>query len=402
MNRDKNRLEKVKNDRIELLKRVKSSLSNNKDSLNNTIDSINKVIEMDDSCVKKLDAISKSQELIASLIEELMSAESIKDVEKLRNKVNYLINKIKKEIKSRNISEDSIEEYKEKVSYLRKDISKYIRYLKRNNNILKIENMLKNHANLSEEELKELKKLLKGEIRYNTRNLKEETKKKEESLEEFLFPKRKVTPEIGLESVESLKEFLFPNSGNTEEKKKLIDDSLSDILPKCEIPEKKDFNFDFLFKDTDEKAAKKATEKPVDDTVMEEYYDKMNEYLKERADIFSVRYKIRDTYEYSSSAFANFVNLFRNIPIYIMNRAKIKDMISDTRVFYRGGDLLGYIEYTKKRNSILTGLKCLFSKSYLFRREGQYLNIHNNCSEWLIDFCEQNDLKIPLTFKKAN
>jgi hypothetical protein len=56
----------------------------------------------------------KVQELITSLIEDIINAKDETEINKIRKRLNYYINKIKKELKKREISEKDIEDYIEK------------------------------------------------------------------------------------------------------------------------------------------------------------------------------------------------------------------------------------------------------------------------------------------------
>ena len=62
--------------------------------------------------------------------------------------------------------------------------------------------------------------------------------------------------------------------------------------------------------------------------------------------------------------------------------------------FYAGADFIGFIEYTRRQNSIRQGLKSIFNKAYLYSREGYYLNNHDYCSKWIMRFCHARDLDI--------
>lgn len=321
MNRDSQRLEKIKADRLELLKRVRESINKNGNGLSESIIDINEIIALDSINMKKIDSLEKAQELVASLVEQVIDAQSDEDVIKLRNKLNYLINKVKEEIKRRNVDEEDLIFYNNKLSYLRKDIAKYVRYLKRESIIAEIEDKLKNYNELTTEDKKRLKKLLRNERKYTTRNMKNDSHNKSERKSKSVV----------------------------ENKKK--------------------------------------------------YDDEVEEYLDNKVNSFNQIYGIRETYEYSDSKFDNIKTFFKNIPIYIKNKRKIKYMNVDMNVFYNGSDLVGYAEYTKRRNSIKTGLKFLFNKSYLYSEEGKYLNLHDKCYKWLYNFYTEREMYCPLMLK---
>ena len=76
----------------------------------------------------------------------------------------------------------------------------------------------------------------------------------------------------------------------------------------------------------------------------------------------------------------------KNLPKYVGNKRAIRAMIRDYNYFYRGKDLLNYIEYSSKRNSIMRGLKQVFSKSYLSNHENECLNNHDMCLDWVREY----------------
>ena len=68
MKNDSVRLEKIKADRIELLKRVKESISNNNNILDEEINTLNDIIALDNECMERLDSIEKAKELCLGVI----------------------------------------------------------------------------------------------------------------------------------------------------------------------------------------------------------------------------------------------------------------------------------------------------------------------------------------------
>ena len=96
MNNDLTRLEKIKSERKELLNKIKESLNNNKCEYCDSLTEITSLIDYDDKSIKKYEAVVKSQELISKLIMEVLNSKNPEDIIKLRNKINYLINKVKK------------------------------------------------------------------------------------------------------------------------------------------------------------------------------------------------------------------------------------------------------------------------------------------------------------------
>ena len=90
------------------------------------------------------------------------------------------------------------------------------------------------------------------------------------------------------------------------------------------------------------------------------------------------------------SVSGDLLKLVQNVPIYIHNRGRSNRMISDTR-YYSGSDFIGYIDYLKKKSSVKFALKMIFDKSYFNSLEGQCLNNHDKCVEWVLDYCDRSD-----------
>ena len=367
MVREDKRISEIKEQRKELLFRVKESITTNNDKVTRSNEDILWLLDLYDKNSKKYEAIVKAQELILNLTKEIAECNDVEQIMTIRNKLNYYIRKIKSELNSRNIDGRIVDEYYNNVSYLRKDIAKYIRYLKRNDNILEIERLNRNINNLSAEDREKLRKLLRNEKRYNNNNLnpkkvnKKNKKSKlsimdELSREPLIFTNNADNNDFKIDSIfgSDTLEFHFSNEGR---KKNIIDE------------------FD--------------TEKAIIDFVPE----KMDEeaYLSGRVNMYSKKYGIEDTYQYDDSFGKCLINLFRNIPIYVANKSRIKYMKRDHQTYYSGSDLTGYIEYIKKQSSIGYALKSIFSKSYLYSREGQYLNNQKKCASWIREFCDNQE-----------
>ncbi len=113
--------------------------------------------------------------------------------------------------------------------------------------------------------------------------------------------------------------------------------------------------------------------------------------LNEKVTTHKKQYKILNTYKYGNSIVKNIKFFIQNIPVYLVNKCRIDNMEVAYSRYYHGVDLGGYIRYSKKRNSILYGLRSALSKSYLNAKENQYLNNHEMCANWLIEYCKSID-----------
>lgn len=360
------RIKKINKDHEELLKRVKASLLQNRDLVDDEINHLKEVLEKEDNNVKQYNAIIQAQNLIVSLTEEILACNSIDDIINIRKKLNYYINKIKTILAKRNVSESTITNYQEKVSSLRKDIAKYIRYLKRDNNLSMIQELHDKGDQMTLEELRTLKKAITKEIAYNKRNL------------------------VKNQEVKSLLPvpISFPNL--TE--KRIIEQPLRfDIWP--EKREEIDPNA-FSIKLPDEEVRTIGTHQlTIDDKI---------HFFERSAHKFTEQYHVIPTHDYQKAKVGrNIVTFFQNLPRYFHNKKLLKVIRKDYMIYYRGCDLVSYMEYIRQRNSIRHGLKCIFDQSYLSSEEVARLNSHEQCSIWLLNFCNERNLDLPVQYIKA-
>jgi len=363
------RISKIKEERHLLLNMVNDSIKNNGSVVADDVMMISEVLDYDEKNIKKYEAIVNAQELIVNLTKEITDAKNEEEIIAIRKKLNYYINKIKNEIKKRNINPEYLEKYQNSISYLRKDIAKYIRFLKRANTICEIENLNSNYESLSEEDKEKLKKLLRTEARYNHRNL---------NYKEKTNSKPKDNKNISHEGME--KRVLEQNNTQKDEK-----------IPETNKQEKNTIGGLDIDKFVD--TVKKAAENSIISDV---------EYLEKRIKDYNISYRIDTTYDYSKSIFVDIVSMIKNIPIYLQNQKKIKYMEQESERFYRGADLISYIAYLKQKNSIRQALKSVFNRTYLYSSEGQLLNNHEECAKWLMDYCQRESLQInPLKRAKS-
>ena len=333
-----NRIEKIENmklDRLELYRLVKESISNNNISYRNDTEELTKALYEEEQTSKKYSSIVKAQELVVSLSQEIMEAKTPEEIIALRKKLNYYINKIKTEIKKRNISEEELSKYQDNASHLRKDISTLLRYSKREVKLNEIDE-LNSRENLSKEDKKYLGKLISTERRYNRVNLHPEIYKKPKKKKENNF----------------LKELSFK-------------------LEKSPVPV---YRSEFLQQDA-----------PIEE---------IENYVEEKVSCFRQQYNIEDSREYSGSKIKNLFIFFQNIPVILRNRKKIQSMVVAHNIFYSGDDLGSYIEYMSRKNSIRNNIRNILSRSYLLSDESKYLNDHTKCVEWIIDYCKYYDLTL--------
>ncbi len=351
MNKDKNldRINRIKEERKLLLTEVKDSINNSNEEVINNISEIKELLNYDEESIKKYNAICEAQELIESLTKEIVNAKSHEEVIEIRKKLNYYINKVKNECKKRNISEEDYNKYYSNITDLRKNIAKYIRYLKRESNINHIDELNSNYDNLSSEEKQDLNKAIKLERNYNTRQLN---------------PKEKEVKEEELTDSERLQRLLsesFKKEGTSPL-------SMGELTIESSNQE-------------------------------EDTYSSDREYIDTKVTDFSRRYKTYKTHHYNHSLPGNIVSFIKNVPIYKKNQKTIRRMMFDYEHFYHGDDFNSYIAYQANNNSIKEGLKSIFKHSSLYNKENLYLDTHNRCINWILHYIRHNNLE--LNYNKA-
>lgn len=373
MNRDGIRIEKIKSDHAELLKMVRNSIIENKGQVSESIKDVISVLDFDEKCIKRQEATLKAQELVESLTNEILEAKTKEEVFEIRKKLNYNINKIKAEIKKRNIDEKYLNDYQAKITYLRKDIAKYIRFLKREDNIMEIDRMYSNYKKLNLEELSTLKKALSKEVNYNRRNIKEFKEPKEVvSYEEEKVENEEIVAEVEIDESE--------NPFKLESQKEELQEMPFSIKKDSPAPRRPGYYFEKSIRNVE--------------------FPEVETYLKSRIKSYNIQYGILPTEDYNKGKLSeNIIHFIHNIPKYNHNKKIIKQMKSDYHQYYRGSDFKSYIEYLKKRNSIKEGLKCIFSRTHLY--SNNTLIEHEKCSMWLYEFCRRNGMDIVFQKEKT-
>lgn len=344
------KIEKINNERILMLNMVKNRIAEDNMFLSLSLDKVVSILNLDEQNIKEYTSINKAKLLIFELTEQIAMTTTLEDVIKLRKKINYYINKIKKELVRRNVSTEILDEMFCNVTFLRKNISMYIRFLRKDSTLKEILALYENVNDLSSNDVLRLKKLATNELNYNKRNLK--------SMENNQKGKLKKTEKgsLSLESkedddafdIDKLKQFLV-SLGNSELKS---DESshMSQNLVQSET------------------------------------------YLLSQVSQYFLKYNFADLISYENNIFKNFVILLRNIKKYNWNQKVLKCADRDYNVFYHGEDFAGFIAYSKKRNSLITALAIIFACSHLSKREIECLNNHNLCQEWIREFYFQQSL----------
>jgi hypothetical protein len=103
---------------------------------------------------------------------------------------------------------------------------------------------------------------------------------------------------------------------------------------------------------------------------------------------FDSMYILGEIQSYERKLISNIGTFFLNLPMYKKNYSIIKNAKSDYNR-YGCPYLPEFIEYHKKRNSILLALEMIFIGSHLSKREMECLFAHNKCMDWILEFYGQ-------------
>ena len=443
MNNYVDKIVAIKENEKKLLEFVKNKITDENNIFNLNTRNIVDVLTHDEKMVKKYEAVVKAQELIAEYTERIKNSNNVDEIVELRKELNKCINKVKKEMINRGFDDIEINNYCEDIKKYRKTISENLRYLKREEKIKEIEDLNNNFDNLNEEELLRLKKLVKNEMSYGKRNInkylnpeikntivketnvvKEEKRDFKEELEkifppkeniekkstlkeelEKLFPKKE-TPKTGCKYIKDDLEKLFPSKENDEEKSTLKEE-LEKTQPKVGSKYIKDLMDEEDNKETKEskiekkeKMNKLLSSLPSTGTLTIKTYDSLHDFLNSQVNNFEDRYRIKKHEVYTKNPIKNIVIFTKNIPIIANNKNKVKLMVRDYNLFFKRSELIGYCEYTRKNNSLLSNMKKIISGNSLKEKEAYYASEHENCINWIIEFCKNNNLAIK--YEKAS
>ena len=312
MNKYEEKINTIKETEKYLLEMAKSEIEKQNKILNLNIQDLICMLNYNDSTVKKYEATLKAQMLIEELTNEIISAKDIDEIKALRNKLNYYINKIKSEVKERNIPQEEIDKYYENATNLRKNIAKYVRYVKREDNIKEIER-LNNKEDLNEDEKTSLKKLIRLESDYGRRN---KNPKKVEV---------KPTKKDSIDMDKLIKNFNNRVAETKNEKNTIKFDFKEEIKNRPAMVSYKEFN-------------------------------NIDEYLKYKLINYDSRYELQRLNPYDGGIVHNIGAFIKNIPAITYNKEMLKLMNRDAYCYDRSPEFASYISYNKKKNSLKLSL----------------------------------------------
>lgn len=351
------KIEKIYTERISMLTLVKEKISNNNNILSDELNDVYSVLKADEQNSKEYKAIIKSKEIIFQLTEDIAKANDIETIVKLRKKVNYYVNKIKKEILKRNINQDVYKKMYDDVVILRKNVAGYIRFLKRENNLIEIEQLYKSFNDLDDESKIRFKNMINNELRFNNRFIKSMNK-----------PHNDINNYVDEQLEKSNEDIDFENFSSP---------SSLEVENDTNIP-----NFSWVFENNSSDMVDNLNTAPVIDV----------NFLVDRTDRYLYQYNFSELLDYDGNFLKKLTTFFCNIPRYNWNKKVIKTAEYDYNVFYHGQDLGCFIDYSKKRNSIRTALSIIFKSSRLSEREIECLSNHEKCKEWINEFYNQQNI----------
>ena len=406
------KINKINNDRKIMLENIKANINISNGITENSLGKLLEVITIEEKNTKEYKALLVAKEMIVNLTKMIVDSNSVEEVANIRKRVNYYINKIKKILIARGVTSTEIDKLSENVNYMRKDISEYIRFLKRENNIKEIIELNSNYSSLSLEEKNKLKKLLRNESNYIKRKQNIDSTTKETSLltKEEKQIMKEAKKEISLkEAHKTLEEFKIDTNSERIFYESELELALKNVSDKLKA-EKSKQNFDKSKLEADlrneastsrannslkpafdksrlEEALKSASDKNVQST-------NTNFVSETSFETFTSMYNLANPYEYGSSLGKNIVNFFRNIPIYISNGKVIDKMLYEYHRYHRGKDLSSFIEHTKEKNSIRTAIATMFKNAKLFKKEETCVKTHEECIYWTENYLTNTSSRI--------
>ena len=367
------RIFKIKEERYELLKEVRDNINSGNEKVIENANNLIKILNYDEKNIKKYQALKEAQSLIESLTKDIVNAKTKEEIESLRKRLNYYINKIKNEAKKRNIDYSN---YYEHVTSIRKNISKYIRFIKKYDSIEVIEKTNNNYDELDEQARKILSRQISNARDYNTRILRE--KKSNSVLVDNILHN---------ENIDIIEK-------DKEQKELTLDD----------IKKKKDRtrNAVITLDEINKRSAKSKRNSEIEDFRRNNRYvfqptltySSDEDFISSKVTEFNNRYSLNEPLHYDSTIGKNMLNFVKNLSIYNANKKILKRILFDYSCFHHSRDLGIYAEYVKNDNSIVEGLRRVFNKSSLYSKEIEYLDNHDRCVNWILYYVRNNDIQL--------
>lgn len=374
-------LEQIKSNRLEILKLVRTSITFGQSSILDNIDTTLELISKDEEATKELETIAKAKEMIATLITKAALATTDEELIAVRKSLNYYLNKVKREIQKRKMSEELYNKYYESMSYLREDISECLRVMKRQVKLDRLTALI-NNGNITAEELKELKSGLNNEKRINKRLLEkygssEGVKRKP--------VKNTAKEKVTVQSSEKIPkiELKLPQENSVElSSNKSFEESLALALQNAEPFMQEPANNDEIISRLKELIPTKPEESST--LILGEWESEIKNYY--------YRYALETPHEYGCHFLKNIGTLLSNIGIYHRNKKRAKQMIYDYNIYCRSESLQRLIDYTLYSNSIKESIGKIFRNTALGRHESSEEREHRYYMEEIRNAIEQQNV----------
>ncbi len=396
MNKYDEKIKSIKETEKQLLQLVKTKIEEKDGAFTENIVSVVKILNYDSTMVKKNEAVLSAQKLIEELTNKIKNAKSVEEIIEIRKKLNYYINKIKKELKERNIDSSQYNKYVLNANNLRKGISEYIRYLKRENKINEIE-YLNNKSELTEEEVNNLKRLVRNEVSYGKKNLAKYNNLADSKPKLVQEENHETDFMIKLEEKKQENKYIAPSKHcsyirgiNDEKSPNMINNN---AVGKYFIDSERN---SYRGKDKKETSSNNnSINIQSNGNFYYQTYENDHDFLSAKVDMFTEKYDVIILEGYTESKVKNIRIFARNLPTLLRNKGQIKYMIRDWAMFNdRKPELNGFAEYTRNENSIINSFKKALAGSKLVDQETFYTQEHEKCISWIMEFCKNNNLKL--------
>lgn len=326
--------EEIKKDRIAALEAIKNAIINNNQDVIQNIDNLLSDYQLDEQNVKHYRAVKKAEEMITDLTISVCNATTSDDVIKTRKQLNYYLDKVKKEIISRQMPEEKIEEYYQNMRGLKSDISELVRAKKREDKLKDISSLVR-ETTLTKEEMQNLQKNMTNERRFNRRIIKKYQQNSNEDRKKY----RHGTT--------------INKNGNTSTKD-ASQELIGFPLSPAEVASINTINLE-----------------PAKSTIKNITFEWQSEIKR-----LYPQYRLVKTKQYDGGLFKNVATFFSNLPIYIHNKGIVKEMRFHYDHYYRGEALEKLIDLTEYDNSIGNAMAKILSNCHLFKNGFKNLKKH--------------------------
>lgn len=332
----KEKIEEIIFERDDIVNKIFNRIKEDGEVLNSNIGNIITTLNFADTNDKHYIAVVKAQELIENLVDEISQCRNLEDLIELRKKLNKYINVIKKELKLRGVSDEILNNYLDKVTFVRKGIAKLVRTYKRNEGLIELDET--DEEDLDEDGLKNYKKRINQEKSYNKRTL----KTLEPSYEMNLLEKRK---------------------------EKLLSKEVKEMIDK---------NNRAIQKEREQRLAN-------DDEVIRQM---ITHYL--------CSWNINETAELKGSFGKKLALFLREYRLYRANIRKAQNAKSQYRIDDTSdtcGDIKEIIAFIMQESNIKNKLHAIIQKTSLPTSEQASLDYHNRCYSYVLNELDKKGIK---------